>query len=104
MDDIVKEGDDYAFFDDDTSDDSGYNMEDNTVVDDIDVDMGDLYGVHSDLEFPSLQQTMQNTHDSDDDFLAVIDNDMFESACSLVEPMERMILELLKAKPCSSGV
>ncbi|KAL4556229.1 hypothetical protein LXL04_038873 [Taraxacum kok-saghyz] len=106
MDDIVTEGDDYAFFDDDTSSDSDYNMEDNTVVDDIDVEMGDgdSHGVHYDLDFPSLQQTIQSIHDSDDDFLAVVDTDMFESTGIVDEAREKMIYDLLKAKPCSSGV
>ncbi|KAL4563088.1 hypothetical protein LXL04_027119 [Taraxacum kok-saghyz] len=106
MDDIVREGDDYAFFDDDTSSDSDYNMEDNIVVDDIDVEMGDgdSHGVHYDLDFPSLQQTIQSTHDFDDDFLAVADTDMFESTGIVDEAMEKMIYDLLKAKPCSSGV
>ncbi|KAL4583826.1 hypothetical protein LXL04_008410 [Taraxacum kok-saghyz] len=104
MDDIVGEGDDSDFLDDDTSSDSDFNMEDNTVVDDIDVEMGDLHGVHYDLDYPSLQQTIESTHDSDDDFLAVVDTDMFESTGIVDEPREKMIYDLLKSKPCSSGV
>ncbi|KAL4570744.1 hypothetical protein LXL04_026405, partial [Taraxacum kok-saghyz] len=102
MDDIVGEGDDSDFLDDDTSSDSDFNMEDNTMVDDIDVEMGDLHGVHYDLDYPSLQQTIESTHDSDDDFLAVVDTDMFESTGIVDEPREKMIYDLLKSKPCSS--
>ncbi|KAL4568298.1 hypothetical protein LXL04_023907 [Taraxacum kok-saghyz] len=69
---IVEEGDDYDYFDDGTSSDTDFNMEDNTMVDDIDVEMGDVHWVHFDLEFPSLQQTIHNTHDSDDDFFGCV--------------------------------
>ncbi|KAL4583482.1 hypothetical protein LXL04_008055 [Taraxacum kok-saghyz] len=45
----------------------------------------------------------KSTHDSDDDFLAVVDTDMFESTGIVDEAREKMIYDLLKAKPCSSG-
>ncbi|KAI3521438.1 hypothetical protein L1887_10904 [Cichorium endivia] len=95
--------DDCVDVDDSTSVCCDFIMEENTLVDDIDVEMGEVHSVVDlHIEFPSLQQITFVINDSNDDFLGVLDNEMFESAGTSKDPSVRMLNEILKSIPYSS--